>query len=701
MANSLFLSGDRLPNPPQEKTAVFRNLSGGLNLWELDYRMDADQSPEMKNLWWRDGVLGCRDGQEYLSGTALGKGLCCHERLYWGRMVAHIGDGLYAGVPGPGMVPVRLCGGLAQVRGTFLRYQDALLYKTAGAFKKITWDGTALHAEDVTPYVPVTVINCSPDGSGDLYQPENRLSGQKTVWFTAAVQTRGVSFTGNGSANIFKFETEDGEPVASVEQVYVGLTLLDPTEYTVSEDGLTVTLQTAPENGAAVSLVYTVGVRVYRLPVEAVDSVDRVLVDGNEITAYTADPAQGTITFETAPPVQNPPVNNTVQITYTKADPAVYASIMDCRYGCCYGGTGGAVLILAGSQAQPNAYFWNGSHIAMDPGYFPVSYYNLAGDNLEPVTGFGQQAGYLIVFKEHAVGRCLLGTGTIGDRAYLTLDHTPVNGVLGCDLPWTIRLVENNLVWCSTYAGVCRLEDTTAALENQVICLSRNVNGCDSRPGLLEAVREAETVCALEDGERYWVAAGDKAFLWDHGLSTAGRPSWFYFTDIPAVDFFRGDSLPPACDDGQSFTGPRRVYHLDSLGRISRFARTFRDYGGPIEKVYQFATQSFGTYERWKDITRILIATRSDTDTVIQVRYSTDHEQRADLTPITTRNWRLAPRDLAFRFLGVRKFAHVALRKPRCRRVQHFSLRLENAQAGCDMSVVSAEITARLVGRIR
>ena len=64
-------------NAPVEKTAVFRNLSGGLNLWELDYRMDADQSPEMKNLWWRDGLLGCRDGQELLSKSAPGPGLCC------------------------------------------------------------------------------------------------------------------------------------------------------------------------------------------------------------------------------------------------------------------------------------------------------------------------------------------------------------------------------------------------------------------------------------------------------------------------------------------------------------------------------------------------------------------------------------------------------------------------------------------------
>ena len=63
----------KLPAPPAEKTAVYRGLAGGLNLRELDYRMDPDQSPEMENLWWRDGLLGCRDGQEFLSEAELGQ----------------------------------------------------------------------------------------------------------------------------------------------------------------------------------------------------------------------------------------------------------------------------------------------------------------------------------------------------------------------------------------------------------------------------------------------------------------------------------------------------------------------------------------------------------------------------------------------------------------------------------------------------
>ena len=72
-----------------------------------------------------------------------------------------------------------------------------------------------------------------------------------------------------------------------------------------------------------------------------------------------------------------------------------------------------------------------------------------------------------------------------------------------------------------------------------------------------------------------------------------------------------------------------------------------------------------------------------------------------DPVPIESRSWHLTPRDLRLRFLGVRRFAHVALRTPNCRHVQHFSLQLENRDAGCDMSVVSAEITAVMVGRMR
>lgn len=691
-----FITPSQFPDPPGGKVVRIDDLSRGLNLRELDYRMDPGESPEMKNLWWNDGLLSCRDGQEYVSDKPLGQGICCCEQPFCGYLVAHISDGLYAGIPGDTVTLTKLCGGLPAVRGTFVRYQDALVYKTRGAYKKIILEEGALKAEDVEAYVPVTVINCTPEGSGDLYQPENRLSPKKTVWYTASRLQYSVSFTAENFSKSFTYRTADGSPVDTVEQVYINTTLQEESAYTLSEDLLTVEFSEYVEEGAIVTVVYTVGVREYHLPVDGVDSIDAVLVDEKAVTDYTADLEKGIITFQTAPAVQDPPVNNTVKITYSKENKEAYTAVMDCCYAAAYGGTGGAVLVFAGSTAQPNAYFWNGGNIAMDMGYFPVDYYNLAGDDLEAVTGFGRQAGYLMIFKERAVGRCQLASATIDDRAYLTLDYTPVSVSVGCDLPWTIRTVENNLVWCNTYTGVCRLEDTNAALENRVRCISRNVLGSSARPGLLQAVRKAGTVCALDDGCRYWVAADGTVFLWDYSISSCSRPSWFCFTNIPAVSFFRGDTVP-AAEDGLRYTGARQIYHLDGQGRVSRFVRTFRDYGGPIEKVYRFSARDFGELERQKHIRKIILATRSDTDTVLRLTYITDRGVREEAMPIRSYSWRLLPRNLAFRFLGVRRFAHVAVRVPGCRYVRYFSMRLENNEPGCDMSVVSAEIWADLV----
>jgi len=425
----------RVPAPAKTYCISVDRLDGGLNLFEEESRLDINQTSDMKNLIWRDGALASRKGQRMVCRPA-GKGIAAYERYYAGRAIFHIGSRLYAVDPANGSEQY-IYSGLGQTAGTFFLYGGKLYYKTRGAYLVIDED---LNAQPVAAYTPVILINADPkNGSGDLYQPENRLSARKTVWYNA-----------------------DGS-------------------------------------------------KEYSLPVKGAEVVE-ITVDGKEVSGYGYDKATGVVSLLSAPPVSDPPVNNTVRITYELDDPEARATIMDCTMAEVYGGESRLCIVMAGAGAQPDAYFWNGSHTAMDPGYFPESYYNLVGDSLEAVTGFGQQAGALVVFKEHSVGRCQMGTQTIGDRAYLTLDYTPVNAVLGCDLPWTIRLVENNLVWCSTYAGVCRLEETTPALENQVRCISRNVLGCDARPGLLQAVRAAETVCALEDGERYWICAGGQAF---------------------------------------------------------------------------------------------------------------------------------------------------------------------------------------------
>jgi hypothetical protein len=626
----VYVDLDDLPTPPKEYVIDLPKLDGGLNLWDLDYRMDKNQSPDMQNLYWLDGSLGCRPGQSWVTVEQdLGVGYTCYKDLFWGKAFFHIGQCLYCldveeaeqASDGSELALTRLLEGVPENRGTFFRYGDALYYKNGGGYFQITYeeDGS-FSAGSVMAYVPITYVNMDPTThAGDEYQPENRLCASQTVWYS-----------------------------------------------TVKD------------------------VKEYVLPVSDLDGVDKVVVDDVVQTAgtdYTVDLTAGVVKFASAPSVHSPYVANTVRITFTKANPDAYHSVMDCPYAAVYGGDQNVCVVVGGCPAQPNAYFWCGNHVAMDPGYFPFEQYNLAGDTEESITGFGKQQSMLVIFKEHSVGRASFGTQEMDSgRVLLTMNYTRINDRIGCDLPWSIQLVENNLVFCNTESGVYLLKDSTSAYENNLVSISRNVNGTGLKSGLLDRVRTGDVTASFNDGTRYWVCADGAAYVWDYELSAYTDPSWFYFTNIQAAAFFRWNE---------------DAFHLNAAGRVTALRHTFLDYGGGIPKVYQFAAQTLGDYDRLKDVLSVIFAVRSDTNSVIRVTYLTDYEQREDLTPIRAYSWTMAPRDLTHRYLAVRSLDTVARRRPGTRHVRHFAMRLVNSDPATDMSVISAQIYYRYQGRDR
>ena len=713
-------------------------------------------------------------------------------------------------------------------RGVFFRYGAHLYYKARGVFVRISYSGEtdAFTAESMTAlaYTPVTVINADAEtGAGDLYQPENRLSAKKTVWYN--VGTRAASVRFSAAADGRTSVELDVPGAVSVERVELGGTALtEGVDYSagVSADGQvtvrltqsatqagTVCLRTAaksyylPVRGSGVTVERvtvqkkTVGTTVtrweYEIPQEGVPWYDggsnyyyaylRTEMEGTstqfrlftlsdrvnkdsgmpdnlylgggrlvlfpdteqfyvetaagvvysgtagttkttsipsitmtkvteqtvaetELTASTTAPGAeteqwdagwdgdyvfwpetGHVLLKDYPYYTVPPENNTVRITYAQENAEALASILDCSYAVTYGASRDACIVLSGSSAQPNAYFWNGSHAAMDAGYWPMEQYNLAGDASEPVTGFGVQYETLMIFKQGSIGKSALSTTEIDGRLRLTMDYTPVNSAVGCDLPESIRLVENNLVFCNTQQGVCRVASMSPALENNVAFLSWKVNGTPARPGLLDAVRAApDTVRSLDDGRRYWLCAGGGVYVWDYELSPAERPAWFYLEGIEPEGFVQGEE---------------RLYHLNRQGQVTQLERCFSDYGRAIEKTFVFAVQTMGGYDRLKDVTGAIFVLRSDTPSLVQLTYLTDHEHRRDRTDLAVRPWALAPRNLAYRSLAVERFAAVQRRRPGCRHVRHFTVRLENNEVGADLTLVSAQFFWKLAGRDR
>ena len=105
------------PAPKKEYVLDYSNLCGGINLWDPDYRLKPNESPEMKNLLWRNGMLCSRKGQVYLNSTMLGLGIAAYLRFWHGNIFAHISDGIYCFDPVNGNV-ISLCSGLPLIRGT-------------------------------------------------------------------------------------------------------------------------------------------------------------------------------------------------------------------------------------------------------------------------------------------------------------------------------------------------------------------------------------------------------------------------------------------------------------------------------------------------------------------------------------------------------------------------------------------------------
>ena len=680
----------KLPTPNTVYAVDFQKLNGGLNIRELDYRLKPNESPSMRNMWWKDGVLQSRDGQAYVADVAdvvpdepaeeseeteetfgdepVNVGYTCADLPFFGYNFFHINDGIYYLDPAAESPALTLLqDGVPGNRGTFFRYDNALFYKNNGGYYRIDYDDSGetpvFECSDMTvpgetadgksAYTPVIVINASPvNAAGTTYQPENRISPRKTVWYNAVAGTDTYHLPVTDIDVMFEQDTE----VAYDRYLIIEMLNTGTGEWETLDEGTSTT------------------------PLD-----------------YYWDGANNVVKFTTAPSPGSPAVDNTVRITYSKANADAYDSVMDCTYAISAGNGTNLCAILAGSTKQPNAVFWNANdYLAMNPGYFPMTNYQLCGNASDPVTGFARQYNDLIVLKDRSVGKLIFSVETVDDRDSILFGYERINSKIGCDLPWSIHTVENNVVFCNTRRGVYVVRSSSAAYENNILCISEKINGSEVVDGLLADVRESGSVTvAADDNEHYWLVANGHAYVWDYNDTSFEDPSWYYFTNVHGVAFFMDDSVV--------------LYHLNGVGQVSKFERTFADYavmedgelvsGYPIDKLYTMPTQYFGTYERLKDITSLLLEVRSDTNTTVEIEYHTDYEIRKDRTDIRSWSWRWTPWILAQFSPIVQRYAKVVRRAPGCRHIRQFAVSLSNNTIFEDLAIVSAQVYYRFTGK--
>ena len=300
-------------------------------------------------------------------------------------------------------------------------------------------------------------------------------------------------------------------------------------------------------------------------------------------------------------------LSNKLKVVYTKDNPEALQAIADCRFASDFGGADAVCAVVAGSCMQPNAIFWSGNgSYGVDPTYFPMDQYNLCGAYQDPVTGFGRQQGFLAVFQGEHVSKAVYGLTELSGRKTINLTVTTVNAQRGCDLPWTIRLCGNNLVWLHSKYGAMYLRDATAAGENTVAVISEHVNGSAARPGLLHDLAGTDEfrACAGTDGRRYCAFAGEKLYVWDYSLTAVSdgtsAMSWTRHGDFHAVQSVME-------------SGGGRVWMLDGDGKVTAFDETLAtDLGAEIPCHYRTPTLTLGGGDRLWRVREVICALRND-----------------------------------------------------------------------------------------
>lgn len=216
---------------PDKMLEIPQPAIGGLNLKDLEFEQDNNQSPYMLNVMYRNGAFGKRYGQEIYNSYPD----TVYSTVYYNDYVfVHSGTKIYR-------TNTEVASGLPESKGLFIIFAQKLYYLISSGFYE--YDGTSF--ETIDSYVPDFIINAKPDGStgGDVTDDLNIL-GTKFK----------IIYNGTENDTVYHVKEYNGAEGNEIIDWTVRPTILvDDTEtndFTVDTLAQTITFATAPGEGS-------------------------------------------------------------------------------------------------------------------------------------------------------------------------------------------------------------------------------------------------------------------------------------------------------------------------------------------------------------------------------------------------------------------------------------------------------------------
>lgn len=341
----------------------------------------------------------------------------------------------------------------------------------------------------------------------------------------------------------------------------------------------------------------------YQLPLNNLDSAEvKVVVNGVEMIKeidYDFDQHEGVITFINITPKTG---FNNVWITANKVATGNKEKITGCTVAMPFGGEssgvdGGARVFLMGNKDYPLCYWRSdlGLHQSYGMRYFPDINEEWLDQNSEPITAAAKMGGEMIIFKTNSI--FAISYAFDGMDVYYPVREC--HSAVGCDMPGSVQLIDNRLVFANSTDGVHMLISTNNKLEETVKPLSANIND------LLLAEEELADASSCDFERYYWLCVGDKVYLWDYEGTpyynyadyekAQRRLAWYRFDGMSVNDFLA---------DGQ-------LYYAGSKG-IVKFIKNKNDFGQAFNAHFVSKAFDLGKPNMLKTFVEVYPSFRSD-----------------------------------------------------------------------------------------
>ena len=268
-----------------------------------------------------------------------------------------------------------------------------------------------------------------------------------------------------------------------------------------------------------------------------------------------------------------------------------------------YGGEtlSGTRVYVSGNKDNPGKI-----HISelMNPLSFPKDSHVTVGGDIDNITGFIRQYGKLVLFTKNNVMRMTYDFAN-GIPVY---SFKEINSHIGCDMPGSIQLIDNRVVFANSTKGVFIIDSTEDFGEQNIKPISENINGRDELAFSRCAPEDKAKAVSIDYDRKYILAIGDRMYVWDYGNApfydsgnyskAQKRLEWYVNTGVRARFLLEcGGKL--MC-----------TYENEGIS-VGVFENTGKDFGVPVHWCYQSEKLAFGYSTLFKTPEKLVLGVKN------------------------------------------------------------------------------------------